>query len=438
VSSFWSYCPSVRQALENLISGLWFKRLDDDLFLIQDSGCSAIFAPLRRVALNLKSSSSIVTELPYIKVRAPYVECDAPYNPTRLSLSLTSNCNLRCLYCYGYGGESAMQMNLATAQTAIRQVVKFCLMKEQTSFSLSFPGAGEPMLAWDLLVDVVGEAKIIARQNDLEVTFSMQTNGTMIGSGEAHWLADNGFVLGVSLDGPKDIHNYQRPGLDGKGSFDNVVSGLEGLVQWGVPFGLWATVTDTSVVGLVDLVRIACDVNAISLNVQLVSAVGRGEGQIPPLPSVFLSQYSRAYALAQKLDVKLKSSLNYLGTPRCRFCQADGNKFFVLSDGNVSSCTRVTSAGDDIAREFIIGKVDEYSHTVLLDQKQIARLRRLNVWEFTQCDDCFARWYCAGGCHHSRVSNGGRATEIYCTVVRSLLWESIKRSVNSATSWVKL
>jgi radical SAM protein with 4Fe4S-binding SPASM domain len=80
-----------------------------------------------------------------------------------------------------------------------------------------------------------------------------------------------------------------------------------------------------------------------------------------------------------------------------------GEMFCVLPNGKISTCSRVTKDDDLLANTFIVGKV--FDQKVEIDASKIESLRHLNVMFYDQCKDCFAKWYCMGGCHNTRLLN---------------------------------
>jgi len=93
--------------------------------------------------------------------------------------------------------------------------------------SIAFYG-GEPMLAFDLIERGVAFAK--AEAGGKRLRFSTTTNGTMLDPDKARFLAEHGFSVLVSIDGPKGVHNTNRIFRDGHGSYDDSLRGLKALL----------------------------------------------------------------------------------------------------------------------------------------------------------------------------------------------------------------
>lgn len=157
-----------------------------------------------------------------------------------------SLCNLDCAYCYYldkaeiYGGKEP-RMTLEMLETVIRDYVEANEVKE---IQFNWHG-GEPL--------VMG-LDFYKRAMDLEYKYApdhtihntLQTNGTLLDREWARFFKENGFLLGVSLDGPRDIHDKFRKDKGGVPTFDRVIRGVEQLYAAGVPFNTLSTINSAS------------------------------------------------------------------------------------------------------------------------------------------------------------------------------------------------
>lgn len=148
----------------------------------------------------------------------------------QLILQVTQQCNLRCEYC-AYSGiyegnrtHSSNRMSFETAKKAIDFFLEHST--ENSNVSIGFYG-GEPLLEFDLIKRCVSYIKETCEGKN--VTLSMTTNGTLLKDERADFLAENKFVIGISLDGSKKEHDVCRKFADGRGSFDTVMANIEAL-----------------------------------------------------------------------------------------------------------------------------------------------------------------------------------------------------------------
>jgi uncharacterized protein len=101
---------------------------------------------------------------------------------------------------------------------------------------------GEPtMMGLDFFRRAVDLVAQLARP-DQRVEHTMQTNGTLIDDEWAAFLAERDFLVGISIDGPRDLHDTYRVDKGGKPTFDRVIRGLDRLKAHGVRWNVLTTV----------------------------------------------------------------------------------------------------------------------------------------------------------------------------------------------------
>ncbi len=160
---------------------------------------------------------------------------------TALIKPASSACNLRCSYCF-YCDEAdsrkkntAAKMEISTAENLIKKMFDFC--GDNSVLSFMFQG-GEPLLAG---VDFFRDFIEIAEKNRTQgsvIQYSLQTNGTLIDEDFCKLFKENNFLIGVSVDGDKELHDKNRCG-----SFDNAMKGIELLRKHGVDFNILSVIT---------------------------------------------------------------------------------------------------------------------------------------------------------------------------------------------------
>ncbi len=153
-----------------------------------------------------------------------------------------SLCNLDCQYCYYldkseiYGGREP-RMSIDMLEEVVREYIQANDVPEVT---FNWHG-GEPLI---LGLDFYKKALEFERRyaDGKIIHNTLQTNGTLITREWADFFRDNGFLIGISIDGPQDIHDRYRKDKAGKPSFERVMAGLRLLLQGGVEFNTMSTV----------------------------------------------------------------------------------------------------------------------------------------------------------------------------------------------------
>ncbi len=127
---------------------------------------------------------------------------------------------------------------------------------------------GEPLLAGKKFFREVVRVQREFRKEGQEVENRLQTNGTLIDREWAEFFKDNGFKIGVSIDGPKSINDKQRLFASGDGAFTRIMNGIDALRRTGITFSVLATITSESVGHPEEIYRFVIEqkFNAIKLN----------------------------------------------------------------------------------------------------------------------------------------------------------------------------
>ncbi|MBQ1866319.1 MAG: anaerobic sulfatase maturase, partial [Bacteroidales bacterium] len=157
-----------------------------------------------------------------------------------------SLCNLDCSYCYYldkssiYGGREP-RMTEDMLETVVREYINANDVEE---VSFNWHG-GEPLI---LGLDFYRKALEFQKRyaGCKKVLNTIQTNGTLITREWARFLADNDFLTGISIDGPKDVHDRFRKDKGGAPTFDKVIRGLHMLQDAGAQFNTMSTVNSAS------------------------------------------------------------------------------------------------------------------------------------------------------------------------------------------------
>lgn len=156
-------------------------------------------------------------------------------------------CNLRCEYCFYLEKEALLdrgdhRMSEKVLEAYIRKYIESQPGREPVAFHWQ---GGEPTL-----MGLEFYRKVIRLQrkysNGRRFTNTIQTNGTLLDDEWGRFLAKNKWLVGLSLDGPKETHDTYRLDGQGKGSFDRVLRGLETLKKHKVEFNVLASVTPVS------------------------------------------------------------------------------------------------------------------------------------------------------------------------------------------------
>lgn len=137
-------------------------------------------------------------------------------------------CNLSCSYCYTYRLKQCAVENRMRLEILKAMIDFFC--REQDDIEFIWHG-GEPLLAGLDFYRKAVEFQGIWKQQGKKIANFLQTNATLITPEWIRFFVENNFFVGVSLDGPKEVHDQVRHYPNGKGSYDDVIRGINLLHQ---------------------------------------------------------------------------------------------------------------------------------------------------------------------------------------------------------------
>lgn len=151
-------------------------------------------------------------------------------------------CNLDCKYCFFLSKEalypgSKFRMSDELLESYIKQIME---AHPDTEVNIAWQG-GEPMLMGIEFFERSVRFAEKYKKAGQSVLHTMQTNGTLINDEWAHFFRKNNFLIGLSVDGPREIHDMFRVNKGGGGSFDQVMRGWKHLIENEVEFNILCT-----------------------------------------------------------------------------------------------------------------------------------------------------------------------------------------------------
>lgn len=376
-----------------------------------------------------------------------YPRHEVGFRPAQVTLFPTNNCNLRCSYCYAFGGEGGgngeplRRMDLRVAQRAIDLIARNA--KERAAegenirnFLVSIHGNGEPFCAFDLIQKIVWYGQDMAEELEIPVVFNAATNG-VLSEEQLDFVIANFHSVNISFDGLPAFQNANRPMAGGRGSFGQVDHTMRRLVEAGVDFGIRTTVTAAMVDSMPEIVAFVADnyPGIEQLHFEPVWECGRCLTSTDTMPSaeVFTKRYLESLEVARERGVRLVFSGARQDMLVDTFCKVSSGSFTVTPTGDVTACYEVSYASDPRSKRFFFGHFDHELDDFVFDQKVLDELSKLNVHNIRFCDDCFCRWHCAGDCA-AKVLDGIGVDEHHgsmrCEISRALTLNQIQRKLD--------
>jgi uncharacterized protein len=361
-------------------------------------------------------------------------------------LQSTGFCNIDCTYCYLPDRDNSRQrMQLSTVAQVARLIFDRPLLKDKLDIVWH---AGEPLtLPPDYYVRAI---EIIERQRPLDVSvhYGIQTNGTLIDDAWIDLFEQHEMSVGISLDGPRDLHDRNRKYRNGSGSHDRAVAGIAKLQERGYPFhfiGVITTPTLSRGSELVDYYRRFAP-TAIGLNVEETEAQNACSSLYEDcnretferfIADVLLEaarQDNRAIVLR---DFQRTISSLVSGTPEDNDQVIPLRIVNVAFNGDISTFSPELLALKAAERQrFIFGNVHDCDALadILSDGRFISAYRAIVRGVENCASACEYFQYCGGGAPVNKLSEKGslEATETtYCALTKKAWVDVCLRFVNA-------
>lgn len=370
-----------------------------------------VYAPsTRQVGIVSKYAASEMPDIIAYDREDQAQTCSSSYPPrfNKLTFYLSDKCNMDCAYCYAESNAASTVLSNKKIETAIEYLCKTSLSDEVTIRLLG----GEPTVVWDALEYVVSCARSTAAKYDKAIKLTMESNG--LWSDEQYAFIVSHFDhVGISIDGPKDIHDYNRRLISGGGSFERVYRTLRRLhEERRLSFNIACVITSYSVHRMIEITRFFCEnFPGEDISFTPMDEIGeRAKGGKSRAPNVvaYLEEYVAAVKYAHSLGTgnDLMTSVIYFDDLNTAlYCDCNGGNYFVLPTGHISSCTKVNKPSSDARDMFIYGMVDDTN--VTFSKEKYEKLREYNPMNIAKCSNCFAINICRAGCPLLKLSDDG-------------------------------
>lgn len=328
-----------------------------------------------------------------------------------LCLHIAHDCNLACKYCFAEEGEYHGRRALMSFEVG-KKALDFLIDNSgnRRNLEVDFFG-GEPLMNWEVVKQLVKYGRSKEKEYNKNFRFTLTTNGVLLNDEIMKFLNEEMSNVVLSLDGRKEVNDAMRPFRNGKGSYDLIVPKFQKLAQSRGQKDYYVRGTFTR--------------NNLDFSNDVIEFADLGFKQMSIEPVV--TDEKEPYAIQEEDIPKICQEYDKLAKEYIkRKKEGRGFEFFHfmidLEQGpcvakRLSGCgsgteyLAVTPWGDFYPchqfvgeEEFLLGNVEEgITNTEIRDKFKLC-----NVYAKDKCKDCFARFYCSGGCaansykfHHS-------------------------------------
>ncbi len=332
------------------------------------------------------------------------------YVQTATSLHIfvvTTACNANCRYCQANNGKKSS--NLFMSKEVAQKAVNIALESPLQNLSFEFQG-GEPLNNFDIIRFIVEYSE--AHKGNHKIEYSVVSNLSLLSEEMIAFFQKYHFNISTSVDGPKEVHNFNRPFQTGIGTFDLTLSGINRIRKAGLNIGAIQTTTKPALAFPVETIKTYKGMGFSSIFIRPLTPLGKAACQWDEIgysPEEFLVFYRKAMDTLIEMNIegehirenhaaillqKMRGYMvNYmeLRSP----CGAAFGQMAYYPDGKIFTCDEgrmLYEMGDDI---FCLGNVFTDHYQDLISSSTCKVVCAASTLEtIPTCCDCVYQPYC--------------------------------------------
>jgi uncharacterized protein len=344
----------------------------------------------------------------------------------------SSKCNLKCKYCFYHdvANNRAVPdfglMSLDTAEAIIKKTLQFA----SGYATFSFQG-GEPTLCGIDFFKAVVKIQNRLNVNNVIINNCIQTNGILVDDKWAEFLHDYRFLVGLSLDGPVELHDKFRVDAGGNGTYNRVMQTAALFDKYKVEYNILFVVTSQTAREPDRLYKFFKDNNFSFL--QFMPCIDPGDGKRgihnfsldPAQYSFFLKRFfdrwSADFTGGREVSVRYFDNLvRMVMNTYPEMCSLQGScqcQFVFESDGSVYPCDFY------VTDSWKMGSIDENELMELYESGACQRFKESSQAVASSCNNCKWKNLCRGGCRRDRENTGEKelGRNYYCQAYKEFL-----------------
>lgn len=327
-----------------------------------------------------------------------------------LCLHIAHDCNLACKYCFAEEGEYHGDRSMMSFEVG-KQALDFLVENSgnRRNLEVDFFG-GEPLMNFEVVKQLVAYGRSLEEEHNKKFRFTLTTNGVLLDDEVMEFANREMANVVLSIDGRKEVHDTMRPTRNGKGSYDLIIDKFKKFAKLraGKSYYVRGTFTHDNLDFSKDVLHLA-DEGFDQISVEPV--VGPEEERYT-IKEADLPKIMEEYDLLAKEIIKREKEgkgftffhfmIDLTGGPcvakRLSGCGSGTEYLAVTPWGDLYPCHQFV--GED---DFAVGTVFDG----VTRQDIVSEFKKTSVYSKEDCRDCFARFYCSGGCSaNSHKLNG--------------------------------
>ena len=333
-----------------------------------------------------------------------------------LCLHIAHDCNLACRYCFAEEGEYHGRRALMSYEVG-KKALDFLIENSgnRRNLEVDFFG-GEPLMNWQVVKDLVQYGREQEKKYNKNFRFTLTTNGVLLDEEIMEFCNKEMANVVLSIDGRKEVHDFMRPFRRGKGSYDLIIPKFRKFAESRNQdkYYVRGTFTRHNLDFSEDVLHLA-DLGFKQISVEPVVAQPEEEYALreEDIPQI-CEEYDR---LAVEMIKRHKEGrgfnffhfmIDLTGGPcvykRLSGCGSGTEYLAVTPWGDLYPCHQFV--GEE---KFLMGNVFDGLKTPELQEE----FKGCNVYAKEKCRNCFAKFYCSGGCAANAYKFHGSINDAY-------------------------
>lgn len=331
-----------------------------------------------------------------------------------MCLHIAHDCNLRCEYCFASTGDYDEGRSLMSEEVG-RKAIDFLLEKSgsRRNLELDFFG-GEPLMNFEVVKKIVAYAREREKEYGKNFRFTITTNGMLLTDDKIDFINKEMYNAVLSVDGRQEINDKVRKRVDGRGCYDRIVPNFQKLVQNRSPYSdnnqyyVRGTFTKYNLDFAKDVMHMN-DLGFDQVSIEPVVADPKMPYAITEndLPEIFKEYENLAYQLIERekngkgfnfFHFMLDLDQGPCAIKRLRGCGCGNEYVAITPEGDIYPCHQFVGM-----EEWKMGSLMDGT----LDMEMKESFAHTTVYDKPQCRECWAKFYCSGGCNANNFSYMG-------------------------------
>ncbi|MCC8110520.1 MAG: thioether cross-link-forming SCIFF peptide maturase [Ruminococcus sp.] len=344
-----------------------------------------------------------------------------------MCLNIAHDCNLRCQYCFASTGDFGEGRKLMTFETG-KKAVDFLLERsgDRKNLEMDFFG-GEPLMNFSVVKQIVAYARSREAEYGKKFRFTITTNGILLDDDKIDFINCEISNVVLSIDGRKSVNDAMRKRVDGSGSYDHIFPLYQKLVaqRGDKEYYVRGTYTKKNL-DFSDDVFALVEAGFDQISVEPVVADPHEPYAITEedLPRIFqeyewlmqrMFDYEKSGKKFNFFHFMIDLDQGPCAIKRLRGCGCGNEYVAITPDGDIYPCHQFVGE-----TAYKMGNVDDGT----FDETMKSDFAKAHVYNKSDCQKCWAKFYCSGGCNANNYQYMGdihKSHRISCEIEKKRL-----------------